>query len=58
MFMFSFYCRGMSFVDMAYLQQEDIRDGMIHYRRRKTGQTYSVRIIPEEQSILAPYRET
>ena len=41
MFMFSFYCRGMSFVDMAYLRQEDIRDGMIHYRRRKTGQTKS-----------------
>lgn len=58
MFMFSFYCRGMSFVDMAYLQQEDIRDGMIHYRRRKTGQTYSVRIIPEVQSILDRYRET
>ena len=57
MFMFSFYCRGMSFVDMAYLQQEDIRDGMIHYRRRKTGQTYSVRIIPEVQSILDRYRE-
>ena len=58
LFMFSFYCRGMSFVDMAYLQQEDIRDGMIHYRRRKTGQTYSVRIIPEVQSILDRYRET
>lgn len=57
MFMFSFYCRGMSFVDMAYLRQEDIQDGMIHYRRRKTGQTYSVRIIPEVQAILDRYRE-
>lgn len=57
MFMFSFYCRGMSFVDMAYLRQEDIRDGMLHYRRRKTGQVYSVRIIPEVQAILDRYRE-
>ena len=47
LFMFSFYTRGMSFVDMAYLRQEDVRDGFIRYRRRKTGQVYTVRIIPE-----------
>lgn len=57
MFLFSLYTRGMSFVDMAYLRQEDIRDGVIYYRRRKTGQTYVVKIVPEVQEILDRYRE-
>ncbi|MCM1108927.1 MAG: site-specific integrase [Clostridium sp.] len=38
MFMFSFYTRGMAFVDMAYLRKKDIQDGRLSYRRRKTGQ--------------------
>ena len=57
MFMFSFYARGMSFVDMSYLRQEDVQDGFIRYRRRKTGQMYTIRIIPEAQKILDRYRE-
>ena len=57
LFLFSFYTRGMSFVDMAYLRQEDVRDGFVRYRRRKTGQVYTVRIIPEVQTILDRYRE-
>ena len=57
MFLFSLYTRGMSFVDMAYLRQEDIRDGVIYYRRHKTKQTYMVKVIPEVQEILDRYRE-
>lgn len=30
---------------------------MIYYRRRKTGQTYTVKIIPEVQEILDRYRD-
>ena len=29
MFMFSFYTRGMSFVDMAYLKKTDLQNGII-----------------------------
>lgn len=43
MFMFSFYTRGMSFVDMAYLKKSDIRDGNLIYCRNKTGQKLSIR---------------
>lgn len=57
LFLFSFYCRGMSFVDMAYLRQEDIRDGVIRYRRHKTGQLFSVRVLPPLQEIIDRYRE-
>lgn len=38
MFLFSFYMRGMSFVDMAYLRKKNLNGGVLSYRRRKTGQ--------------------
>ena len=43
MFLFSFYTRGMSFVDMAYLRKKDVAGGMLAYRRRKTGRQLTVR---------------
>ena len=35
MFLFSFYTRGMSFVDIAYLRKSDLSQGVLTYRRRK-----------------------
>ena len=43
MFMFSFYTRGMSFVDMAYLKKTDLQNGILTYRRRKTGQELTIK---------------
>lgn len=43
MFLFSFYTRGMSFVDMAFLRKEDLKDGNLIYKRRKTGQQLVVK---------------
>ena len=43
MFLFSFYTRGMSFVDMAYLRKSDLSRGILTYRRRKTGQNLFIR---------------
>ncbi len=43
MFMFSFYTRGMSFIDMAYLKKKDLNHGILTYRRRKTGQLLSIK---------------
>ncbi len=43
MFMFSFYTRGMSLVDMAYLRKKDLRNGQLCYFRRKTGQKLFVK---------------
>lgn len=37
-FLFSFYTRGMSFVDIAHLQKKDLKNGILSYRRKKTGQ--------------------
>ncbi len=42
-FLFSFYTRGMSFIDIAYLRKKDIKNGELTYRRRKTGQTLHIK---------------
>lgn len=55
MFMFSFYTRGMSFVDMAFLRKSDLRNGILSYRRRKTGQQLSIRWERPMQEILDKY---
>lgn len=55
MFLFSFYTRGMSFVDMAYLKKSDLHNGMLTYRRKKTGQMLVVRWEPCMQDIVDRY---
>lgn len=52
LFLLSFFCRGMSFVDMAYLLKSDIRGGTLFYRRRKTGQLFGNRISAETISSI------
>lgn len=51
-FMFAFYTRGMSFIDMAFLKKSDVRDGVITYSRRKTHRLLQVRIEPEIRDII------
>lgn len=52
LFLLSLYTRGMSFVDMAYLKKCDLKDGMLVYRRKKTGQQLHIRWEPCMQEIL------
>ena len=65
MFLFSFYTRGMSFVDMAYLKKKNLQNGFLTYSRRKTGQQLTVKwekcmdeivkkYTAEEQTYLLP----
>lgn len=53
MFLFSFYTRGMAMVDMAYLRKTDIRNGILVYRRHKTGQVLSIRWEERMQEIVS-----
>ncbi|MFI3267317.1 MAG: site-specific integrase [Rikenellaceae bacterium] len=55
MFLFSFYTRGMSFVDMAYLRKKDLQNGVLTYRRRKTGQQLHIKWEKCMQDILSRY---
>lgn len=55
MFLFSFYTRGMSFIDMAYLKKKDLSSGILSYRRRKTGQQLFIRWEKCMQEIVEKY---
>ena len=55
MFLFSFYTRGMPFIDMAYLKKKDLSNGILSYRRRKTGQQLFIRWEKCIQEIVEKY---
>lgn len=55
MFMFSFYTRGMSFIDMAYLKKTDLSKGVLSYRRKKTGQRLYIKWEDVMQDIVEKY---
>lgn len=55
LFLFSFYTRGMSFIDMGYLKKTDLRDGKLRYRSRHTGQMAEVEWEPCMQEIVNKY---
>ncbi|MDY4649088.1 MAG: site-specific integrase [Muribaculaceae bacterium] len=57
MFLMSFYLRGMSFIDMAFLRKTDLKNGYVTYRRRKTGQQLIIEWTKEMQMILDKYPE-
>ena len=51
-FMLSFYLRGISFTDLAYLKHSNIIDGRIEYKRRKTHKNYSIKLFLEAETII------
>lgn len=55
MFLFSFYTRGMSFIDMAYLKKTNLENGVLSYRRRKTGQQLFIHWEQCMQQIINKY---
>ncbi|WP_462266452.1 tyrosine-type recombinase/integrase [Alistipes putredinis] len=55
MFLFCFYTRGMSFIDMAYLRKKDLLNGTLSYRRRKTGQQLFIKWEKCMQEIVDKY---
>jgi len=56
-FLFSYYTRGMNFIDMAGLKWSDIQDNEIHYVRRKTGQLFEIPVNEHSKAIMDYYRE-
>lgn len=54
-FIFAFYMRGMSFVDVAFLKKSDLHNGVITYSRRKTRQQLMVRIEPETRKLIESF---
>lgn len=57
MFIFSFCTRGMSFIDMAYLEKTDLNNGCLAYRRKKTGQLLTMEWTRQMQDIVDKYKQ-
>lgn len=57
LFLFSFYTRGMSFIDLAYLKKSDLQNGFLTYRRRKTNQQLTVKWEKCMAEIVAKYND-
>ena len=54
-FLFSFYTRGMSLVDIVFLRKEHIFDNAIHYVRHKSSQPLRIPITEPLAALIAKY---
>ena len=54
-FICSYLLYGMNFTDMCYLKLENIIDGRIKFRRRKTSKLYDIKITEQLAQILNIY---
>jgi len=58
LFLFSFYTQGMSFTDMVDLRKENIREGVIRYHRKKTGQLITIELEDCMKEIISRYSDS
>ncbi|HVB03493.1 MAG TPA: site-specific integrase, partial [Chitinophagaceae bacterium] len=56
-FLFSFYNRGINFIDMAYIKWENIRNNRLQYTRRKTKEDFTIALLPPAVIILNQYKD-
>ena len=54
-FKFSFYCRGINFIDMAKLTSSNLEDGKLIYTRSKTQGRFLIKILPVALEIIQYY---
>lgn len=57
LFLFSFYMRGMSFVDLSNLKVSNIHGDRLTYERQKTKQKFSIRITGRAREIILKYND-
>lgn len=56
-FLFSFYMRGMSYIDVSFLQVKNIIEDRILYTRKKTRQKFSIKITAKAWNIIKKYND-
>lgn len=54
--LFSFYCGGVRFADVATMRCENVADGRLEYTMRKTGQKKAMKLVPQAAKIVQHYR--
>ncbi|MEB3801749.1 site-specific integrase [Flavobacterium columnare] len=57
MYMFSYYCRGMNFIDMMKLNSSNLFEGKISYLRNKTGVSLEFEVPKPAIKILEHYNK-
>lgn len=57
-FLLSFYLRGMSPIDLAFLRKSDLSNGHLTYCRHKTGQQINIQWEKHMQQIIDKYPDT
>lgn len=56
MFMLMFYLVGINATDLFLARKEQMVDGRLNYKRKKTGKLYSVKVQPEAMAIIEKYQ--
>ena len=56
-FAFTYYTGGINFVDIAYLTKENIIDGRLIYKRRKTGKLIQIPLQPQALELINKYSD-
>lgn len=54
-FVFSYFSRGINWIDVMKLKKDDIHDGYIYYIRSKTKSHFKVKILPPVQEVIDYY---
>ena len=55
-FLFSYYTRGMNFIDISFLKWENVQGDKLYYRRSKYKKNFIMRIKPEVAKIIEYYK--
>jgi integrase/recombinase XerD len=55
-FLFSFYCRGLNFTDLAELKWGNICEGELSYTRAKTGEDFRFKLHDQALRIIEHYK--
>lgn len=56
-FLFSFYCRGINFIDIALLKWSNIYQNTLNYTREKTKERFNLELLLPAIEILEYYKE-
>jgi integrase/recombinase XerD len=57
-FMFSFYCMGINLIDIARIQNKQIINGRLLYKRKKTGRSFDIKLTTPALGIIAEYKKS
>lgn len=55
LYLFSFYCRGINFIDIIQLTDANLHDGTLTYTRSKTGVHLSFELVDFAKAVITKY---